>query len=287
MRLRGSIKLVYDWITHTIGRISKRYYFEDFVRVYPNRVVYSRLGQSRSANDIEFRNYLNHRKFYDFAAQFVSMKEVVDVGCGSGYGCAILAEHGAKRVCGCDVSKHALSFAREHYGTMADFSEQTITNLHEYPDNSFDITISSEVLEHIKEYHLEDLAVYQLKRITRPGGLVVVGTPNSEMLGDHGFSYDEIRSLFSKYFRDVCIFENAFVPTPANKRQWTERQSSGRTGVVISQCINLNESVVQPRQIVELKRGLDPGHYAFSDVSVDTSLLHNTHSWIVVARKMG
>jgi len=211
LSLKRMVKANYQWLAHLIGRMSGRYYVEDYVRVYPEQIAFSRLGRRRQARDDEVRNYLNHCKFYRFASQFVPGKSVVDVGCGSGYGCALLANSGSREVYGCDISRQALRFAKQRYGTIAQFSEQGITDLRLYADSAFDVTISSEVLEHIKEYGLAGRAVEELKRITATGGIVVVGTPNSELLGDHGFFYDEIRNLFSAKFKSFVVFENALV----------------------------------------------------------------------------
>jgi 2-polyprenyl-3-methyl-5-hydroxy-6-metoxy-1,4-benzoquinol methylase len=274
-----------DWLTHFIGKASGRYFFEDFIRVYPDRVVYNRFGLKRKITEDDVNNYLNHLKVYQFAAQFVEGKIVADIGCGSGYGCEILARHGAKKVFGCDISTHAIQFARQSYGAVAQFSKQGITDLRDYSDSAFDVTINSEVLEHIKEYGLEGKAIKELKRVTRRGGIVMVGTPNSELLGDHGFSFDEIHALFASNFDTFTIFENALVPRGPQRQNWEERRRQGRTGVIVSELINLKETVLPENTVAELKIGLEPGSYRFSDIEINTTLLHNTHSWLVIARK--
>jgi SAM-dependent methyltransferase len=184
---------------------------------------------------------------------------VADIGCGSGYGCAILKNEGATRVYEADISKPAIAFARTRYGHMAEFSVQGITNLGEYPDESCDVAISSDVLEHIKEYDKEDAAVAEIARITRSGGLVVVCTPNGELRGAHGFWFEEIDGLMRRHFTDYCIFENALVPFGENRRRWEERSARGRTGVVVTQAIKLTETVLPGALAPEFKTGLQAG----------------------------
>ncbi len=82
----------YDAITHLLGRVSKRHYFEDFVRVHPNGTARNRFGIEKKSTNTKLNKFLNHCKFYNFAAQFVSGKAVGDIGCGSGYGCTILRQ---------------------------------------------------------------------------------------------------------------------------------------------------------------------------------------------------
>jgi hypothetical protein len=113
----------------------------------------------------------------------------------------------------------------------------------------------------------------------------MVGTPNSELLGDHGFSFDEIHALFASNFDTFTIFENALVPRGPQRQNWGERRRQGRTGVIGSELINLKETVLPENTVAELKIGLEPGSYRFSDIEINTTLLHNTHSWLVTARK--
>ena len=274
----------YKLVTHFVGRIKGNYYFEDYGRVYPDGICFGKLGRRRRAAKNDINNYLNHCKFYKFAAQFVRNKRVADIGCGSGYGCAILKQNGAILVSGADISKQAIRFAKKQYSEFADFTIQGITDLKEYPNGSFDIVISSEVLEHIKEYRMEQRAMKQLKRITKENGLLIIGTPNSEMLEDLGFSFDEINSLLSKNFQQFCIFENALVPfRNKDKVLWERRVCDGRTGVIISENINLGETVLPDNSEPELKTEIKAGDFLFANYHVDTTLLHNTHSWVILA----
>ena len=272
-------------LKHLYGRISRKYYFEDFVRVYPNSVCLNRRGRQRPARPGDIKNFLNHQKFYTFASQFARGATVADIGCGSGYGCALLKNTGAHRVCGTDASTHAIRFAKKHYGNIAEFSVQGITDMNFYPDDQYDLIICSEVLEHIKEYGKEDQAIKEIKRITKPGGLIVIGTPNSELLGNHGFSFEEMDALMKNHFTQYCIFENALVPFGSSKELWTRRLSEGRTGCIVSEAINLSETVLPKEDVLEVKSGIPAGIYRIGNIVVDTKLLHNTHSWAIVSLK--
>jgi 2-polyprenyl-3-methyl-5-hydroxy-6-metoxy-1,4-benzoquinol methylase len=276
-------KNIRNAIARLRGRLSGAYYAEDFVRVYPDGVVYDSDGRQQAATPNDINNYLNHRKSYLFAAQFVRGATVADIGCGSGYGCALLKEAGAVRVCGADLSKQAIAYAQQRYGGVAEFSMQGITDLREYADGLFDVTVSSEVLEHIKEYGKEDKAIEEVKRVTKPEGLVILGTLNREVLKEHGFSFDELDGLMKRHFTRFRIFENALLPLRRRRRPWEERLAAGRTGIIVSQKINLGETVLLNSEPPEFKQGIPAGMYDFDGLMIDTTLLHNTHSWVVVA----
>jgi SAM-dependent methyltransferase len=285
--MREILERLYFGVTRLLGRLSGRYYFEDYVRVYPDGVAYNRLGiRKRRVGDIHRTNFLNHQKFYRFAAQFVAGQQgsrAADIGCGSGYGCEILRQAGAAEVHGCDLSRQSIRFAKRRFSGVATFSVQPITDLAGYADADFDVTVCSEVLEHIKEYDLEDRAVAELARITRPGGIVVIGTPNLEMTSDHGFSFAEMDALVRRHFERFVIFENALLPFDARRADWEERMREGCTGVIVSQAIDLSETLIPVGVEPEVKKGIPAGLYHLGEIAVDTRLLHNTHSWAVVA----
>jgi SAM-dependent methyltransferase len=281
---KQALRKAWDFATHLLGWLSGRYYFEDYIRVYPDGIVLNRLGRRRDPSRFELNNYLNHRKFYAFAAQFVGERVVADVGCGSGYGAALLKQAGARRVFGADISVPAIAFAKERYADLVTFSVQPMTNMGLYHDGEFDVTISSEVLEHIKEYGKEDEALAEIRRITRPGGVVVLGTPNTELLEAHGFSYEEMDALMRRHFSTYCIFENALVPFGHLRQHWERRLAEGRVGVVVTQDIDLSETALPDGAQPQLKTGVEPGSHRLHDLTIDTTRLHNTHSWIVVAR---
>ena len=57
--------------------------------------------------------YLMHVVTYQFAEAFTRDRRVLDFGCGSGYGSAMIA-CGAREVVGVDVAEEAVAFARAH-----------------------------------------------------------------------------------------------------------------------------------------------------------------------------
>lgn len=278
------LKVAHESRKKRIAKMTRRYFYEDYLRVYPDNLFFDGKGRQHEHVDQNWtNNYLNHRKVYRFASQFVKNKTVADIGCGSGYGCEILKRSGALSVHGADLSEHAIRFAQTRYGDVAHFTVQNVVKLKVYRDEMFDVTISSEVLEHIKEFRKEEDALKELRRITKKEGLVVIATPNSELTGGHGFFFGELDELLNKHFSRYCIFENALLPFGDRRRLWEKRLAEGNTGIVVSQNIDLSETMKISDEPHEAKRGMEPGTYAFGHLSIDTTLLHNTHSWIALA----
>jgi len=245
------LNIVCNRINHLFDGLRKEYsvndFNEDYVRVYPNGTVFNTFGEVTEYTEVDRRNFLNHQKFYKFAAQFINGKVVCDIGCGSGYGCRILKESGARKVFGCDASKSAISYARIKLGRYARYSIQSCTDLRLYMDDSFDVTICSEVLEHIKEYSTEGVALKEMRRVTKRNGIIILGTPNSELLGEHGFSFSELSSLVDTHFHSFIIFENALIDfRPDSRKNWEVRLASNETGIIVSENINLSETILHP-----------------------------------------
>lgn len=117
-----------------------------------------------------------HLKRYDFARPLCAGKEVLDAGCGVGYGTAHLAAV-ARHIVGVDVAADAIEYAREHYGgANVEFARADALEL-PFPDDSFDVVCSFETIEHVRD---AEAFVGELRRVLRPHGTCVLSTPHVE-----------------------------------------------------------------------------------------------------------
>jgi len=118
--------------------------------------------------------YAEHLVRYRAISALVQGKVVADIASGSGYGSAILGET-AQSVVGFDADQDAVQYATEQYGSSnVTFNRADALNI-PLDDHSVDVAVTFETIEHIEDYEgfLDELA-----RVVRPGGLVVVSTPN-------------------------------------------------------------------------------------------------------------
>jgi ubiquinone biosynthesis O-methyltransferase len=105
----------------------------------------------------------------------IKNKKLLDIGCGDGVLSYLFAKEGAK-VTGIDYSDIAIEFGKEKIKSKnldIDFKQGSAYEL-PYKDNSFDIIVSSDVIE-----HLEDVPKYlsEINRVVKNGGIVVISTP--------------------------------------------------------------------------------------------------------------
>jgi ubiquinone/menaquinone biosynthesis C-methylase UbiE len=150
-----------------------------------------------------------HRARYHFATQVVAGKEVLDAACGVGYGIEILARAGARAVTGVDLDPKAIAEAKERYGNHA--ADLVAADLEELPfaDQSFDVLISFETIEHVQGPRK---ALAELRRVLRPDGLLVISSPNPDAyLGGnehhvHEFRPEELLEAVGAMFENVAGF---------------------------------------------------------------------------------
>lgn len=287
------LRWIRRWILRPSGAVRRRAgapWQEDYLRVYSETEAFDPQGQPRAATEHDRRNFLNHLKFYRFAAQFAHGQAVLDVGCGSGYGCRELARAGAAEVHGCDLSDHALDYARRHHGEWATFTRQSCTTMRAYPDGRFDLVVCSEVLEHLRETGEEEKALREMQRVARPSALFVLATPNEEMLPEHGFEFGSLRDLCQHHFEEFLVFENLLMPfTEAGRMRWLERRLVGETGLLAQAEVRIEETVLPERgeggetPRLELKPGPRVAEVTLGPYVCDARRLHNTHSFVVLA----
>lgn len=117
--------------------------------------------------------FSRHRFAYEYVQQFVENKTIIDVGCGTGYGCKILAEK-ADLVFGIDHDKEAVNYCKSNYAAPNIQYFEMDANSFEF-GRQFDIAVSFQVIEHM---HNLDKFVEQLKRVVKRDGMVFISTPN-------------------------------------------------------------------------------------------------------------
>lgn len=151
-----------------------------------------------------------HAKRYEFAGPLCAGKEVLDAGCGVGYGSVMLASV-ARRVVGVDRNEGAIAYARCRYaGPNIEFRVDDLLEL-DQPDDSFDVVCAFEAIEHLRDpaAHLAHVV-----RVLRAGGIYVVSTPRAERTTrapenpHHSieFSREDFEHLLSGYFEEIELY---------------------------------------------------------------------------------
>lgn len=181
------------------------------------------------------------REYLDFSVMYLPAQpegRLLDVGCGSGHAIKFMQDLGWL-VEGVDFDPAAVENARAK-GLHVRFGSLEAQN---YQDNCFDVVTMSHLIEHV---HEPLGLMHECYRILKPGGRLVMVTPNSWSWGHkifksnwlaldpprhlHIFSVDSLRSLAQK-----AGFEKIKISTTireANK-SFTASRSIQRTGKYI------------------------------------------------------
>src|SRR5262249_32197042 len=144
-----------------------------------------------------------HIARYRFASQLAAGATVLDAGCGTGYGTAILAAAEPARLLAVDVSEDAVEVTRALTEGRAEVAAADLRSL-PFEDDAVDLVVCFEVIEHLER---REEALGELARVLRPGGTLVISSPNPrEYLAGNEFHIheyppeeleQELRSLFS------------------------------------------------------------------------------------------
>ena len=153
---------------------------------------------SREASDnVVFQR---SRLAYHAAAQRIA-GDVLEIGTGAGYGIEVVAPHARRFV---TLDKHVPApelLARPD----VEFRQAVVPPL-KFPDESFDCVISFQVIEHIRD---DRRFVDEIHRVLRPGGRLIVTTPNAPMSLTRNpwhvreYSAAELRQLLGSVFSQV------------------------------------------------------------------------------------
>jgi ubiquinone/menaquinone biosynthesis C-methylase UbiE len=147
-----------------------------------------------------------HYARYRWAAEQVEGMNVLDAGCGVGWGTALLAGR-ARAATGLDIAAIALAEAERRHGSQASFRQGDLYRL-PFPRDHFDAVVSFEAIEHVEE---PERALDEMRRVLRPGGLLLVSSPNRGVYVDdnpfhlHELTAAELEEALRSRFANVAI----------------------------------------------------------------------------------
>jgi SAM-dependent methyltransferase len=141
--------------------------------------------------------YQGRRRVLERAIERLGLPDrasILDAGCGSGRNMIELARYGS--VTGVELSDASVELARErHSGEVLEGSVMDMP----IDADTFDLVVSLDVIEHLDD---DVGALRELRRVTRPGGALLVTVPAYQWLWS---GHDEINHHRRRYSRRTLL----------------------------------------------------------------------------------
>jgi len=181
-------------------------------RDQPDGVPPLALTGERTLPDVPEENYWfqRHLVVYEWIAERIHGRRVVDLACGEGYGSAVLGRTAAS-VVGVDANPEAFEHARVKYTSDTVGFER---NMIELWRGDVDCVVFLQTIEHVQD---PDAVLEHVRELIGPGGVAYVSTPNVLTLAPKGevrsgnpwhvreYKPDEYRALCERHFGSVDL----------------------------------------------------------------------------------
>lgn len=142
-------------------------------------------------------------KAYYLAEDFVG-GDLLEIGCGEGRGIAMLKDK-VKSFTAIDKIETVIDQLSERFPDVK-FIQDNIPPLNKVADNSYDVIITFQVIEHIKN---DKLFLQEIHRVLKPGGKALITTPNIKKTLTRNpwhireYTADELKALCQQIFSKV------------------------------------------------------------------------------------
>ena len=160
-----------------------------------------------TSDQIPSDNPLHQRLFKAYVAVKDLVKgDVLEVGCGEGRGIDLILEN-AKSYTAIDKLEEVVESLRAKYPS-GKFHSGNIPPFHGIESNAFDVVVSFQVIEHIRD---DRAFLNEIHRVLKPGGVAYLTTPNRIMSLSRNpwhvreYLADELEKMAKSIFTNVTM----------------------------------------------------------------------------------
>lgn len=145
-------------------------------------------------------------------------EKILDIACGSGFGTNILSENTKAQVYGGDLSDEAINLCDSKWKRdNLSYLQMDGTKL-PFEDNTFDVIVSFETIEHTTLYNE---MLLELKRVIKPSGTIYISTPNIIINSPTGivtnpfhtqeWNFKELKEILNAIFTSTNIYGQNYI----------------------------------------------------------------------------
>ncbi|MEK5399581.1 class I SAM-dependent methyltransferase [Paenibacillus sp. FSL K6-2859] len=175
-----------------------------------------------------------HIHRYKAISSCIKNMNVLDAGCGTGYGSFLMSQF-AQNVIGIDISSESVEWCNNHYTAQNNlkFIQGSLDAL-PFDDSEFDCIIIFEVIEHV-DTDIQTLFLKEAKRVLKPSGVLIMSTPNKSIYTDKSgyhnpyhiseFYLDDFKSYLKREFDIVKLFnQSLYLVSSIRDEEMNERR---------------------------------------------------------------
>lgn len=240
-------------------------------------------GERYLPNVSHFEISYEHWHRYMYSTNFVKSKKVLDIACGEGFGSNYLATY-ANSVTGVDIDADTILHAKKKYiKSNLNYQIGNCNDLSRFTDNSFDVVISFETIEHLKKEE-QEIFLAEIFRVLNKNGMLLMSTPDKAKYTDEAqhtnifhvreFYQNEYVTFLQQFFLNVEIFSqdiytgSLIKPLERGKSTYREYKISYQNG----QYSPLLDEVKTTYYIAVCSKGNKKNNQ-----DLDTSFLYDPH----------
>lgn len=166
--------------------------------------------------DLDSIVLMDHYHRYQWASSCV-YGTVLDLACGIGYGSSIITNNTrVENYIGVDISSETIDKAKKNYASdSCCFHVGTAYDLSFIPDESIDVIVSLETIEHLDQ---PKVAIKEFRRVLKKDGVLLGSVPTKNLDEHHDkyhggnkyhltrFESEDVKQLFSEYFSNLHMY---------------------------------------------------------------------------------
>jgi len=162
-------------------------------------------------------------RYEEVSSHLSGSESILDIACGTGFGTNLLAQKTKGNVFGGDIDQEAIKISNDTWTQKNLTYEKMDATKLRFEDNSFDVVVSFETIEHTAEYNL---MLTELLRVTKPNGTLFISTPNILINSPTGivtnpyhtqeWTFEELKTILTNIFPKVEIFGQKYARYNSN-----------------------------------------------------------------------